>query len=253
LITLHNLLRSFPEKGTGEISRIGRNVFRNIGTMAAEFFEIPTYRRGELPRGVTLTGRDHYENALARGKGCLFFTGHIGNWELLAAVLGFADIHTNIVYRRLDNPVLEDLVLWFRSFTGHQMIPKGGASKVILSLLRKNGTVAILIDQNVAWREGVFVNFFGRPAATTRGVAGLALDTGAAVIPVVNIRQADGTYHVIMGPEIPLIRTGDRERDLVENTQAFTSCLETYIRRYPDQWFWPHQRWKTKPYQVKEP
>lgn len=251
LITLHNLLRAFPEKGTGEISRIGRSVFRNMGTVVAEFFEIPTYRPGELPPGVIFTGREHYENALARGKGCLFFTGHLGNWELMSVAIGYVGIHTNIVYRRLDNPVLENVVLWFRSITGHRMIPKGGASESIRSLLRNNQAVAILMDQNVARREGVFVNFFGRPAATTRGVAGFALETGAAVVPAINVRQADGTYHIIMGPEIPVTRTGDRERDLVENTQAFTSYLEAFIRQYPDQWFWPHQRWKTKPYEVK--
>lgn len=252
LITLHNLLRAFPEKGAGEISIIARNVFRNIGTAVAEFFQIPTFRRGELPPGVALTGWENYEKALARGKGCLFFTGHMGNWELMAVSMGFVGVRASIVYRRLDNPVLEDLVLWFRSITGHRMVPKGDAARTLLSLLRKNGTAAILIDQNVAPHEGVFVNFFGRPAATTRAVASLALHTGAAVLPIVNVRLEDGTYRIVMGEEIPLTRTKDRKRDILENTRACTSFLETYIRRYPDQWFWPHQRWKTKPHQAKQ-
>jgi len=251
LITLHNLLRAFPEKGAGEISVIARNVFRNIGTAVAEFFEITTFRKGELPPGVQLTGRENYEQALARGKGCLFFTGHLGNWELMAVSMGFIGVHADIVYRKLDNPVLEDLVLWFRSITGHRMVPKGDAARTLLSHLRKNGTAAILIDQNASLREGVFVNFFGRPAATNRGVASLALHTGAAVLPAVNIRLADGTYRIILGQEIHLTRTGDRERDILVNTQAFTSFLESCIRRYPDQWFWPHQRWKTKPYEAR--
>lgn len=250
LITLLNLLRAFPEKGTGEIGILARNVFRHMGTVAAEFFEIPAYRKGELPPGVAFTGREHYDNAMAKGKGCIIFTGHLGNWELMAASMGFVGVYGNVVYRRLDNPVLENVVLWFRTFTGHRMIPKGGATKTLISLLKDNQMVAVLIDQNVAWREGVFVDFFGRPAATTRGVAAFALETGAAVLPIVNFRLGDGTYQVVMGEEIPLIRTGNRDRDLIENTQAYTTVLEHYIRRYPDQWFWPHQRWKTKPYEA---
>jgi len=250
LITLLNLLRAFPEKGAGEIGMLARNVFRHMGTVAAEFFEIPAYRKGELPPGVAFTGREHFENAMAKGKGCIFFTGHLGNWELMAASMGFIGIYGNIVYRKLDNPVLENVVLWFRTFTGHRMVPKGGASKALLSLLRGNQMVAVLMDQNVAWREGVFVDFFGRPAATTRGIAAFALETGAAVLPIVNFRLGDGTYRIVMGEEIPLIQTGNRERDILENTQAYTAVLERYIRRYPDQWFWPHQRWKTKPYEA---
>jgi KDO2-lipid IV(A) lauroyltransferase len=252
LITLLNLLRAFPEKGAGEIGMLARNVFRHMGTVAAEFFEIPTYRKDELPPGVKFEGWKHYEKAMARGKGCIFFTGHLGNWELMAAAMGFIGIYGNIVYRKLDNPVLEDLVLWFRTFTGHRMVPKGGASKTLVSLLRENKMVAVLMDQNVAWREGVFVDFFGRPAATTRGIALIALETDAAVLPIVNFRLEDGTYRIIMGEEVPLIRTGNRERDILENTQAYSAILEHYIRRYPDQWFWPHQRWKTKPYEAIE-
>lgn len=252
LITLLNLLRAFPEKGAGEIGTLARNVFRHMGTVAAEFFEIPTYRKDELPPGVKFEGWKHYDNAMAKGKGCIFFTGHLGNWELMAAAMGFIGIYGNIVYRKLDNPVLEDLVLWFRTFTGHRMVPKGGASKTLVSLLRENKMVAVLMDQNVAWREGVFVDFFGRPAATTRGIALFALETGAAVLPIVNFRQEDGTYRIVMGEALPLIRTGNRERDILENTQAYSAILEHYIRRYPDQWFWPHQRWKTKPYEAIE-
>jgi KDO2-lipid IV(A) lauroyltransferase len=252
LITLLNLLRAFPEKGAGEIGTLARNVFRHMGTVAAEFFEIPTYRKDELPPGVKFEGWKHYEKAMARGKGCIFFTGHLGNWELMAAAMGFIGIYGNIVYRKLDNPVLEDLVLWFRTFTGHRMVPKGGASKTLVSLLRENKMVAVLMDQNVAWREGVFVDFFGRPAATTRGIALFALETDASVLPIVNFRLEDGTYRIIMGEEVPLIRTGNRERDILENTQAYSAILEHYIRRYPDQWFWPHQRWKTKPYEAIE-
>ena len=121
----------------------------------------------------------------------------------------------------------------------------------ILRLLKQGETVGVLLDQNVSWQEGVFVNFFGELACTNAGLALLALKTGAPVIPAFNLRQADGRYRVVMGPEIPVIRTGDKDLDVEKNTELFTSVIEGYIRENPDHWFWLHQRWKTRPWQAK--
>ena len=121
----------------------------------------------------------------------------------------------------------------------------------ILRLLRQGELVGVLLDQNVSWQEGVFVNFFGEPACTNTGLALLALKTGASVLPVFNFRQADGRYRAVIGPEIPVIRTGDKDTDVEKNTELFTSVIERYVREYPDHWFWLHQRWKTRPWQAK--
>ncbi|MEA2013685.1 MAG: lysophospholipid acyltransferase family protein, partial [Thermodesulfobacteriota bacterium] len=107
-----------------------------------------------------------------------------------------------------------------------------------------------LIDQNVSWDEGAFVDFFGRPASTTTGLAALALQTGAAVIPLFIIRLEDGTYKIIIYEEVAVTKTNDHEADLFENTQRFTCIIEDVVRKYPDQYFWLHQRWKTKKTQM---
>ena len=250
LITLHNLIRSFPEKTLPEITRIAKNVYLNLGTTAAEFFEIPYLTRESMADWVKFEGLENYTRALSKKKGVLLYTGHFGNWELMAACFGLQGMGVNIIYRALDNPVLEDFVAWFRTHTGHKVIPKGGAARKIVKLLKKNEMIGILIDQNVSWREGAFVDFFGRPASTTTGLAALALQTGASVVPAFIIRSEDGTYKITIYEEVKITKTADYEADLFENTQKFTGIVEDIVRRYPDQYFWLHQRWKTKKSQV---
>jgi KDO2-lipid IV(A) lauroyltransferase len=142
------------------------------------------------------------------------------------------------------------MVEQLRMRTGNQAIPKQKAMGQILRLLKAGEIVGILLDQNMAWQEGVFVDFFGEKACTNTGMALLALKTGTPVLPAFNIRQKDGRYRVVIEPEIPLVRTGDKERDVTENTQRFTQIIERYVRNYPDQWLWLHQRWKTRPWQA---
>jgi KDO2-lipid IV(A) lauroyltransferase len=122
----------------------------------------------------------------------------------------------------------------------------------MLRHLKNNGVLGILIDQNVASYEGVFVDFFGRPACTTDGLALLALHTKAPVLPGYMVRLADGKYRLVIGEEVPVVQTGDRDADIAINTQNFTRIIENMIRQYPDQWLWVHQRWKTKPWQAKK-
>jgi len=193
---------------------------------------------------------EHYEQVRAKGKGILFYTPHFGNWELLVACAGLQGIIVTIIYRALDNPILEDFVAWFRSFTGHKILPKGGAAGTIVERLGKGEMVGVLIDQNVSWREGLFVDFFGKPASTTKKFADIALRTGAPVMVAFSIRQPDGRFRLVFHEEVEIIRTGDHERDLFDNTQKFTRLIEDVVRQYPDQYFWLHQRWKTKKNQV---
>jgi KDO2-lipid IV(A) lauroyltransferase len=108
--------------------------------------------------------------------------------------------------------------------------------------------VALLMDQNVDWYEGIFVDFFGHRACTSSGLALLALKTGAPVVPVFLVREKLG-FRAEFGTEIPTVKTGDKRKDIETNTLQYNRVIEDFIRRYPDQWFWVHQRWKTKPYQ----
>jgi len=250
LIALHNLRCAFPEKEMEELITIAKGVYRNVAITAAEFFSMPSITRENLHEWVELEGLEHYEAGISQGKGLLSIIAHFGNWELMPVIAPFLLKPLYIVYRPLDSPVLDNMVEYMRTINGNWMIPKGGSGKRIMELLQQNHLIGILSDQNVAAREGVFVDFFGRPACTGVGLAVLALRSGASILPGFMARQKSGKYKLILKPLAEVSRTGDYERDLLENTQRFTKIVEEIVREYPDQWFWIHQRWKTQKCQI---
>jgi KDO2-lipid IV(A) lauroyltransferase len=249
LITLHNLLRSFPEKDTKEIIRIAKGVYRHFAIVAAEFFDMPYINKENIHKWVEIEGLENYQEAIARGKGVLSIVAHFGNWELMTIAVPICLKPMYIVYRPLDNPVIDNMVEYVRTMNGNVLIPKGGSGKRVIELLKENQAIGILSDQNVAKSEGVFVDFFGRPACTGVGLAVMAMRSGAPVVPAFMARQKSGRYKFILKPAMEAVCTDDYEADLQVNTQRFTKIVEEIVREYPDQWFWFHQRWKTKPYQ----
>lgn len=250
LIALYNLRCAFPEKDMEELISIAKGVYRNLAITAAEFFSMPSITRENLHEWVEMEGLEHFEAGIAQGKGLLTIIAHFGNWELMPVTGPFFLKPSYIVYRPLDSPVLDNMVEHVRTINGNVMVPKGGSGKRIMTLLKENHPIGILSDQNVAAREGVFVDFFGRPACTGVGLAVLALRSGAPVLPMFMARQKSGKYKFILKPLVEISQTGDYERDLLENTQRFTKVVEDVVREYPDQWFWIHQRWKTKKWQI---
>ena len=254
LIVLHNLTCAFPEKSMVELKKVARGCYRHLAIVAAEFFDILSITRDNISDWMEFEGRDreNYEKAHAKNKGIIFFTGHFGNWEFLPVACAILYQPINIVYREMDDPVIREIVDRVRRHSGTQLIPKGGAARRLIRFLSRNENVGILADQNVAWREGVFVDFFGRPASTTSGLAAIALQTGAPVLPAFTYRMKDGRYRLFVWQEVDIIRTGDYDRDILENTQRFTNIIEVMIREHPEQWFWLHQRWKTKKSQAVE-
>ena len=251
LITLYNLRRAFPEKPDGEIRRIARGAYRNLGIVAAEFFDIPALTKENIGRLVETEGLEHCRKALEKGKGVLFFGAHFGNWELEAVAVSLLIKPSVVIYRTLDNPLLDEIVLKVRGATGNIPLAKDRAMRPMLRTLNNNGMLGILIDQNMDCHEGVFVDYFGRPACTTDGLALLALHTGAPVLPGHMTRQPDGRYRLVLGPEVEVIDTGDRAADILANTQRFTKVIEETVRRHPDQWLWLHKRWKTQACQAR--
>lgn len=252
LISLHNLRCSFPEKDIEELIRISKRVYRHFAIVAAEFFDMPYITKENIHKWIDVEGYENYEAAIAKGKGILSIVAHFGNWELLPIAIPFYAKPIHIVYRPLDNPVIDNMVEYVRTKNGNELIPKGGSGKRIMELLKENQIIGILSDQNVAAYEGVFVDFFGRPACTGVGLAVMAMRSGAPVLPIFPARQKSGKYKVILKPAMEVIRTDDYEADLLVNTQRFTKVIEEIVREYPDQWFWFHQRWKTKKWQKTE-
>ena len=168
----------------------------------------------------------------------------MGNWFVRAlAIWESADV----VVRALDNPYLDEMVDRYRTLHGNRTFEKQDFARGLLAAMKKGETVGLLMDQNMTPPQGVFVNFFGIPACTASGLARVALHTDAAVIPAFTIwiRCFAGTG--CARSALTMIRTGDAERDVIENTALFTKVIEDYVRQYPDQWLWVHKRWKTRP------
>lgn len=245
-VTLDNLTRAFgQERPPAELRRLGRRSFEHVGMNIVEgcvYFFRPT---SVLLSRIDFVGYEHAEAAAAaaQGRGILVLAAHYGNWELLAASHARSVFPLSVVIRPLDHPLIDRLVDRFRRRSGVELIGKRRALGEILDALKRGRMVGILLDQNASRTEGVFAPFFGVPASTSKGLALIALRTGAPVLPIFIRRMEGGRHRVEADPvvEVPV------DGDVVAYTAAFNRCIETAIRRAPEQWFWMHNRWKTRP------
>jgi KDO2-lipid IV(A) lauroyltransferase len=217
-------------------------VFRSIARLLVTFAKFPSIRRENAGRWIRYEGREHFDDALRAGRGVLFATAHLGNWELSAYAHALLAAPMNVVVRPLDNPLIDGLVERRRRLSGNRLVYKKDFARSILKALSANQAVGILIDQNSSPDAGVFVDFFGIPACAGTGFAKIAAHSGAAVIPGFALWSDEERRYILrFYPPVPI--TGDAASD----TQAVQSRLEQAIRAYPDQWLWIHRRWKTRP------
>src|SRR5712692_4893570 len=245
---LFNLHLAFPEWSDAHRRDTLRRLVRHIGWMAGEFAQFPSYTRERIERIVVREGYEHFAAAQSRGKGVIFLTGHMSAWELAPFAQALYGDPLHFLVRPIENARVDALVLRYRMFSGNQPIDKNQSARTMLRILREGGTVGILMDQNTTLEEGVFVNFFGTPACTSSGLGRLALRTDCAVVPgYVFWDESLEKYRLHFEPALELVRTGDEESDVRENTARYTKVVEEYARRYPDQWLWVHRRWKTRP------
>jgi KDO2-lipid IV(A) lauroyltransferase len=246
-VALANLALAF---GAGLPARdrvtTARASFQHLGMTAVECCRLFFGRPGEVLAAVRVEGVEHVKAALAEGRGAFYLTAHFGNWELLAASHQLTGLPLSVVVRPLDNPLLEGVLARARERHGVRAIPKRVAIGGIRAALARGECVGILLDQN-AGPSGVFVPFFGQLASTSRSLALLTLRTGAPVLPAFIRRLPGGDHEVTIEPPVPLVRTGDRGRDVEVNTARFTEVIEHWVRSCPEQWFWVHRRWKTRP------
>lgn len=246
-IAAGNLRRAFPEWDEGRVLRTARAVYTHFGSVLLDLLWTEGRAPDRLRSLLEVRGREHVERGMAAGRGALLVTAHIGNWELHGVAHGllFGPIH--VVARPLDNPRLDRRLCALRTMAGNTVLYKQRALARILRALREGGAVAILIDQNVQAGDGIFVDFFGRPAATTTVAAALAVKTGCALVPCRTELRPDGRYRIAYEPAVEWSPSGDRQADIACLTQRLTRTIEDWVRETPAQWLWMHRRWKTRP------
>lgn len=246
-IAIRNLTTAFGDtKTANELYVLAKKAFENLGMNSMEFCRLPWLTEKNLARYIECDGFENFKKAYDKGQGVIFLTGHFGNWELMAIFYALRGYPVDIVVRDLDNPVVDEFIRWVRTRAGNRTISKGRSMRELMRVLSKGGIVGVLLDQNVTWSEGVFVNFFNQLACTNKGTALLALASNAAVVPTFIVRERKG-HRIIIGEEITLVNTGDRANDQLNNTAIFTRVIEDFVKKYPEQWFWLHQRWKSRP------
>lgn len=240
------LRRSLNISDNRRATVIAKRCFENLGKNVVEFLRFPCMDAAQLQRIVNFEGASHIEAALARGKGAIILTGHFGNWELLAASISAQVAPLTPIVRELRSARLNTLVSSYRAQAGYATIDRDTGLRSALRCLKRNQLLGIVADVDTKVK-GVFVDFFGKPAYTPYSPVAIALKTGAAILPSFIVRQPDGTHRAIIEPPLVLERAAVNEEELVVNTQKFTKIIEGYIRRYPEQWVWMHERWKTCP------
>ncbi len=237
-----NLSIAMPELDGARRTLVVDGVFRSIARVLVAFAKLPAIRSDNVKQWIHCEGLEHVEAGLARGRGVLFATAHLGNWELSAFAHALLSAPMDVVVRPLDNPLIDAMIERRRSLSGNRIIGKQEYARAILKALAANRAVGILVDQNSAADAGVFVDFFGIKACSGVGFAKLAAHSGAAVIPGFAVwEESQKRYVLRFRPAVEII--GDAARD----TQAVQNEIERAIRQYPGQWLWIHRRWKTRP------
>lgn len=251
-IALANLARAFGgSRSVAERNRIALRSFANFGRSVFDALKTAGWTPRRLMSIIDVEGYEHLDEAARAGRGVLLFTGHYGNWEMV--IPPFAGrIPFHIIARPLDNPLIDRDFLKARGRRGGTIVNKFGAGRPILRALGRKEAVGILIDQNVLRREAVFVDFFGKPAATTPALAVFHLRTGAPILPMVCLPAPGNRYAFRIGPPVLIPPLSGRESDdVLKITQICTKMIEETIRRNPSLWLWVHKRWQSRPLDEK--
>lgn len=242
-LAIDNISRGLEVDRERAIS-IARAHFEHLGINLAEFAALG--RSEEAGGEVVIEGLDRLKAALSGGRGAFLVSGHFGNWELIGSVLS-RSLPVTVVAKPMKNPLSETLISERRRKAGIKVIGHRNSTRRIIRCISEGEVVAMLLDQNTHHREAVFANFLGRPASVNFGLALLAAKTGAPVLPGFMVREEGLRHRGFIGTPIELVSRRDRQEELGINSARVTAALEGFVRRYPEQWFWVHNRWKNQP------
>jgi len=246
-VTLSNLKRAFGDRmNHGQRVKTGRRSYINFAKSMIEFASIPRLSDEKLKKMVSLDGKEQVDLALDKGKGVVIVTGHFGSWELLGAASASAGMPVDFLVGEQTNSLVDDYINRLRASAGIGTIPMGVTMRGVFRSLKNNRVVAMLSDQD-ARRGGIFVDFFGIPSSTYPGAAQFAHRLGSPIVFCYIVRQRDEYHRTVFLPPMEADPDADKMTEIRRLTGEFTEALEDAVREHPDQYFWAHRRWKTRP------
>ncbi len=242
-----HLALAFPEQDAAWRHRVARASYAHLGREAVSTFRVNSRGPSEVVARTTMVGFEAFQDALADGRGVILVTGHLGNWELGGAAFSARGLPVDAVVKGMANPLFGADLEASRRRVGVRLVDLPEAPREALRSLRKGHVLGLIADQN-ARGQGIFVPFLGREAATFRGPALFALRAEAPIFLGVSLREpgVPARYRVTL-ERITAPATGDLEKDVRALTAAHTAALERAVRQAPEQYFWQHRRWKTRP------
>ena len=241
-----NLQRAMPDLNHEEIESIVSEMWNNLGRTFAEFPHIAKLGSHELKSLASLEGEEYISNAIRKGNGTIFFTGHLGNWEIGPRLFSDLGYPVSIIYRKGNNPGIACLIQKLRSSYLVSAIPKGQAgSREIIKCIKKGEAIGILVDQKM--NDGIKSTFFGIEAMTAPAIASLALKYHCPVLPVRVIRLHDNKFRVVVSPPLEINYSDESDTNVVTLIYRINSIVEKWVREYPGQWIWLHNRWSDRP------
>ena len=240
------LRRSYPEKTEREIRSIINRMYKNLGMNQVEILRLAGGAIDETNKRITVVGREIIDQALQRGKGVMILSAHFGNWDFLPMFAVKQNYPVTIISKEIKNKTINAMWMLTRKRFGVNIIPAHNSARDALRVLRRNELLGFIFDQNRPRDAGIFVDFFGRPACTSPGLAMLSAQAQTPVVPIFIHRTSDGNHVLQVFPMLE--PPPDREVETVRKaTQEYTKIIEDQIRQYPEQWIWLHRRWKTRP------
>lgn len=245
-IALEHLRTAFPDAPPEKLGEIARRSYKNLAAFLTEFCWMPRLTRENVDASVRFSGLEILDEALKRGKGVVLVWAHFDHFEMVNYALALKGYPVYTLIREVDNPMIDSMLNNIRGTSGQKIILRDGAASEIIKRLREGAIVTIATDQNALFNE-VFVKFFGRWASTIKSPAVVHLRTGAPIIPVYSVREADDSHSAKILPEIMITPAGSLKRDVALITQKIADVQEKFISERPDLWLWLHRRWKIQP------
>ena len=244
-IVRRNLKFVYPEWPFERVTKKSKRIFQNLGITILEICQMMCFSGHDILDRVNIKGEEYLLNAMRNQKGVILVSVHLGNWEMVPLFWPlYFKTPITVVARQIQNKIINQWIHRLRTQFGSQVIYKDEALPEMTRTLRQGKILAILIDQGIKSSLGIKIKFFNKYVTATPSAALLAMRCKSPVLPGFCIRNTDGTFTVTLEPPLIIRRTGNLDADLKTNTQTMTDAIEKIVRKYPEQWFWVHKRWR---------